>query len=100
MNYFKPPTTECTDQYEVIRFNLTWNLCLALCILLSLLSIANFYNDNYTSLMNIMEEGGHSKSFGLELIDTMTEQLEGECTLEKTDKGTFYTFFQKALAED
>ena len=61
MNYFKPPTTEYTDQYEVIRFNLTWNLCLALCILLSLLSIANFYNDNYTSLMNIMEEGGHSK---------------------------------------
>ena len=50
--------------------------------------------------MNIMEEGGHSKSFGLELIDTMTEQLEGERTLEKTDKGTFYTFFQKALAED
>ena len=63
MNYFKPPTTECTDQYKVIRFNLTWNLCLALCILLSLLSIANFYNDNYTSLMNIMGEGGHSKIF-------------------------------------
>jgi two-component sensor histidine kinase len=57
MNYFKPPITECTDHYDVIRFNLTWNLCLALCILLSLLAIANFHNDNYTSLTNIIEVG-------------------------------------------
>ena len=40
------------------------------------------------------------KSFGMELIDTMTEQLEGERSLEKTEEGTFYTFSLKALTED
>ncbi|MFT6922464.1 MAG: two-component sensor histidine kinase [Crocinitomicaceae bacterium] len=40
------------------------------------------------------------KSFGMELIDTMTEQLEDESSLEKTEEGTFYTFSLKALSED
>lgn len=57
MNYIKPPTTEYTDHYDIIRFNLTWNLCLTICVLLSLVSMVNFHNDNYTTLTNIIEVG-------------------------------------------
>jgi two-component sensor histidine kinase len=65
--------------------------------------VAASENEDYLTLEysdNGIWKADTQKSFGLELIDTMTEQLEGECTLEKTDKGTFYTFFLKALAED
>jgi two-component sensor histidine kinase len=37
------------------------------------------------------------KSFGLELIDTMTEQLEGEFTREVREDGTHYAFTLKAI---
>ncbi len=43
-------------------------------------------------------ETDDTKSFGLELIDTMTDQLEGEFTLDKTD-GAKYFFTLKALIE-
>ena len=52
------------------------------------------YNDNGTW------KAGTEKSFGMELIDTMTEQLEGERALIKSEEGTFYTFSLKALSED
>ena len=39
------------------------------------------------------------KSFGLELIDTMTDQLEGEYNLEKSGDGTNYSFTLKVLVE-
>lgn len=37
------------------------------------------------------------QSFGLELIDLLTEQLEGSKELTKTEDGTFYTFTLKNL---
>ncbi len=39
-------------------------------------------------------------SFGLELIATMTEQLEGKYDLEKSDTGTEFTFLLKNIEED
>ena len=38
-------------------------------------------------------------SFGTELIQAMTEQLEGEYTIEKTTNGTFYTFTFKIMED-
>lgn len=39
------------------------------------------------------------KSFGLELIETMTDQLEGEYSVNKSETGTRYSFTLKALIE-
>lgn len=57
MNYLKPPTTDYSDPYDIIRFNLAWNLSITFIVLLSLVSIANISNSNYTSLTNMMEVG-------------------------------------------
>ncbi|MDX2361071.1 MAG: histidine kinase dimerization/phosphoacceptor domain -containing protein [Crocinitomicaceae bacterium] len=55
MNLLKPPVTKYTDHYDISRFNLVWNLCWALIVLLSIVSIVNIQNENYTSLTNVIE---------------------------------------------
>jgi len=52
-----------------------------------------YYSDNGTW----KESTG--KSFGTELINTMTEQLSGEYSLNKTENGTHYLFIFKNLEE-
>lgn len=53
--------------------------------------------------MNYADNGqwveNSSTSFGTELIQAMTEQLEGEYTLEKTKHGTFYHFTFKIMED-
>jgi len=57
MSLLKPPVTQYTDHYDITRFILVWNLCWVLVILLTLVSIANIQNANYTSLTNVIEVG-------------------------------------------
>lgn len=57
MNFLRPPKTEYTDHYDVMRFNLVWNLCITLSILLTVVSLINLTNDNYTSTTNVVEVG-------------------------------------------
>lgn len=52
-----------------------------------------YYSDNGTWKENT------GKSFGTELINTMTEQLNGEYTLNKGKDGTYYTFTFTQLDE-
>jgi two-component sensor histidine kinase len=54
-------------------------------------NICMYYSDN-----GIWKEQTE-RSFGLELIETMTEQLEGELTVDKNEDGTHYKFTLKAL---
>jgi len=54
-------------------------------------NICMYYSDN-----GLWKDQSKS-SFGLELIETMTEQLEGEFTVDKNDEGTHYKFTLKAL---
>ncbi|MCB9195017.1 MAG: sensor histidine kinase [Flavobacteriales bacterium] len=51
------------------------------------------YSDN-----GIWKEASE-ESFGLELINTMTEQLDGELVINKSDSGTCYRFKLKNLSE-
>lgn len=53
------------------------------------------YKDN-----GVWKEGGKETSFGLELIGTMTEQLEGRYEIKKLDSGTEFLFDLKNLEED
>ena len=57
MNLLKPPSTDYQDHYDISRFNLVWHLCLLLIGLLSIVSIVNIQNDNYSSLTNMIEVG-------------------------------------------
>ncbi len=57
MRFLRPPLTRYTDHYDVTRFNLVWNLCLVVVFLLLTVSIANIRNDNYSSLINLIEVG-------------------------------------------
>ena len=52
-----------------------------------------YYSDNGTWKENT------GKSFGTELINTMTEQLNGEYTLNKANNGTYYAFTFSRLDE-
>mgnify|MGYP000228474170 CR=1 FL=1 len=55
MSFLSPPKTSYTDHYDLTRFNLVWNLCLVLVVLLSFVSIANISNNNYSSTANLIE---------------------------------------------
>ncbi|MBL4862533.1 MAG: hypothetical protein JKY09_05905, partial [Crocinitomicaceae bacterium] len=57
MNFFKPPTTNYVDHYDQSKFNLVWSLCIALIILLSLITGINFSNDNYSTVPNLIAIG-------------------------------------------
>jgi len=53
------------------------------------------YHDNGT-----WKEQEKNTSFGIELINTMTDQLEGEFTLTRAKSGSEYKFILKNLEED
>jgi two-component sensor histidine kinase len=57
-----------------------------------------FTSDNDGQLLLTYEDNGSGKeqenqsSFGLQLIETLTEQLDGEYTRSSTETGTRYSF--------
>lgn len=56
-----------------------------------------YFNLDYSD--NGIWIGDTKKSFGLELISTMTEQLDGKYSLHHDKDGTFYSFALKALMQ-
>ncbi|MCO4814632.1 MAG: hypothetical protein KC454_07955 [Flavobacteriales bacterium] len=54
MKLFTPPKTEYTDYYEVSKFNLIWNFSMSIFLLLILVTISNYSNDNYSSIPNLI----------------------------------------------
>ncbi len=52
------------------------------------------FSDNGT-----WKESQSNSSFGSELIEAMTEQMEGEVTLTKSDTGTYYQFVLNNISE-
>lgn len=57
LRLFKPPETNYANEYDVTRFNLVWNISIAVILMLSLVSLINLRHANYTSLFNLLEVG-------------------------------------------
>lgn len=66
-----------------------------------IINLTNEGNNDFKMIYsdNGQWKGNSSTSFGQELINSMTEQLEGSIKLEKDDNGTSYTFVLMNIME-
>ena len=67
------------------------------------LSISSIHDDSTSFHLNYFDNGKWKAkaggSFGIELIEMLTEQLEGKFELVKNDQGTNYSFSLKMIDE-
>ncbi len=57
LSFFKPPVDLFADKYEQSRFNLIWNFCIALVVLMMLIIAINLWDRNYPIVPNILGAG-------------------------------------------